>query len=146
MVLTDLAPSRTIQLRVASEDASGNVGRQRAVGRFVTSAPGVAEQTRADFRTGSLSGSASIAESGFGELTMRRSGTAGFTSQVLDARQKVTWDRANWLASKPSGTTLVVSVRTGSSARPDASWGGWKKLSGPGAGSARRDATCSTAS
>lgn len=56
-----------------------------------------------------------------------------YVSRVLDAQQMVTWDRATWRADVPAGTSLQVSVRTGSRRTPDASWSGWATLSGSGA-------------
>jgi Domain of unknown function (DUF4082)/Bacterial Ig-like domain len=59
--------------------------------------------------------------------------TGSFTSRVLDARELVTWDRAQWRADVPAGSKITVSVRTGSTPEPDASWSSWKTLSGSGA-------------
>jgi hypothetical protein len=38
-----------------------------------------------------------------------------------------------WRADVPAGTSLQVSVRTGSRRSPDATWSGWTTLSGSGA-------------
>ena len=65
--------------------------------------------------------------------TARYAARGTLVSRVLDARAMVTWDRATWRADVPAGTTLTVQVRTGSMARPDASWSGWQTLAGPGA-------------
>ncbi|HSA52168.1 MAG TPA: DUF4082 domain-containing protein [Yinghuangia sp.] len=56
-----------------------------------------------------------------------------YTSQVLDATQMVTWLQANWQADLPPGTALKVSVRTGSTSVPDATWTQWRELPGSGA-------------
>jgi len=56
-----------------------------------------------------------------------------FTSRVLDARELVTWDRAQWHADKPAGSKITVRVRTGSTPEPDASWSSWTTLSDSGA-------------
>ncbi len=65
--------------------------------------------------------------------TGRYAARGTLVSRVLDARAMVTWDRATWRADVPAGTTLTVQVRTGSTARPGASWSGWQTLTGPGA-------------
>jgi hypothetical protein len=54
-------------------------------------------------------------------------------SGVLDARVMADWDRAFWTASTPARTGLTVSVRTGSTAVPDASWSDWTPLARSGA-------------
>jgi hypothetical protein len=56
-----------------------------------------------------------------------------YLSRVLDAREMVTWDRATWQAQVPAGTTLRISVRTGSRSRPDSSWTAFRPLAGSGA-------------
>ena len=41
--------------------------------------------------------------------------TAGtFLSRVFDASTGVNWQNINWVADVPAGTTLAISVRTGS--------------------------------
>ena len=59
--------------------------------------------------------------------------TGSSVSRVIDAREMVTWDRATWRAEVPTGTSLRISVRTGSTPRPDTSWSEWTVLSGSGA-------------
>ncbi len=59
--------------------------------------------------------------------------TGTLVSRILDAQSMVTWDRASWRADLPAGTSLTVSVRTGSTPTPDASWTRWQALHGPGA-------------
>ncbi|MDI2130223.1 DUF4082 domain-containing protein [Yinghuangia seranimata] len=56
-----------------------------------------------------------------------------YTSQILDAAKKVHWLQANWQADLPKGTSLKVSVRTGTTSTPDATWTQWRELPGPGA-------------
>ncbi|MEU8136753.1 DUF4082 domain-containing protein [Streptodolium elevatio] len=56
----------------------------------------------------------------------------GYTSQVLDASQMVNWLQATWQADLPQGTSLKVSVRTGSKAVPDATWTQWRDLGASG--------------
>jgi hypothetical protein len=59
--------------------------------------------------------------------------STSYLSRIHDAQQMVTWDRATWRASVPAGTSLRVSVRTGSRPTPDASWTEFTQLSGSGA-------------
>ena len=42
------------------------------------------------------------------------------------------WDRAVWSADVPTGSRLVVSVRAGSTAKPDDSWSAWKAVTNTG--------------
>ena len=44
----------------------------------------------------------------------------------------VDWDRALWRAQVPSGSRLVVSVRTGSMLKPDKTWSSWRTASNEG--------------
>ena len=56
-------------------------------------------------------------------------GTSGtFTSRVLDAHQMVAWGKIGWQAGTPAGTRLTVRVRTGGSAKPDATWSAWRTV------------------
>src|SRR5262249_61749310 len=45
-----------------------------------------------------------------------------FTSAVFDAGGTVTWTNAVWHGSAPAGTGVVLSVRSGNTPVPDASW------------------------
>jgi hypothetical protein len=135
IVLTDLEPDRTYFARLSSTDAAGNAGPRRVV-RFVTPARGVAEHATAGFERGTTSGSAVVDPDGLGSVTLAsgsaaRSGT--FVSGVLDARVMADWERAVWTATAPARTSLTVSVRTGSTAVPDATWSGWARLERSGA-------------
>jgi hypothetical protein len=56
-----------------------------------------------------------------------------FTSRVFNAGGAATWTSATWSASTPAGTTLSVSVRTGDTPVPDASWSDFSPVSGSGA-------------
>ncbi len=53
-------------------------------------------------------------------------------SRVMDAHQMVTWDRLTYQADVPTGATLQVSVRIGSTATPDASWSAWTPVASGG--------------
>ena len=53
-------------------------------------------------------------------------------SRVMDAHQMVTWDRLTYQADVPAGATLRVSVRIGSTSKPDASWSAWTPVASGG--------------
>jgi hypothetical protein len=55
-----------------------------------------------------------------------------FTSRVLDAQAAVTWDGLSWDATVPTGTTLVVTVRTGNTPTPGAGWSTFKTIAASG--------------
>ena len=49
-----------------------------------------------------------------------------FTSRLIDAGATVNWTALSWDSTVPSGTTLVVKVRTGNSSTPGGTgWTGW---------------------
>lgn len=60
------------------------------------------------------------------------SSTGSFESRVYNATQSRGWGAANWNADVPTGTTLSISVRTGNTETPDATWTAWKPLSASG--------------
>ncbi|QNN52180.1 fibronectin type III domain-containing protein [Nocardioides mesophilus] len=132
VVLTELAPDARLWVRVESQDQAGNLGRQRSEVPVATAPPGVADQAAADFRSGSLTGTTVVTDQAHGTVTLQGGGTGTLTSHVLDSRQKVTWDRATWIADLPAGASLTVQVRTGSRPDPDGTWSGWKTLTGSG--------------
>jgi len=53
------------------------------------------------------------------------SATGTRVSRVMDAQQMVTWDRLTYQADIPAGAGLRISVRIGSTAKPDATWSAW---------------------
>ncbi|HJQ01074.1 MAG TPA: DUF4082 domain-containing protein [Jatrophihabitans sp.] len=55
-----------------------------------------------------------------------------FTSRVFDASAAVGWTGLSWDATVPTGTTLVVKVRTGNTATPDASWSAFSTIASSG--------------
>jgi hypothetical protein len=55
-----------------------------------------------------------------------------FTSRVFDGGGLTTWGTATWAATQPTGTTLVVSVRRGDTATPDATWTAFSALASSG--------------
>jgi hypothetical protein len=46
-------------------------------------------------------------------------------SSIYDAGSAVNWENVSWSENRPSGTSIVVKVRTGSTSNPDNSWSGW---------------------
>jgi len=48
--------------------------------------------------------------------------TATYTSAVFDAAAAATWTAANWTGATPAGTSVVLTIRSGNSPTPDASW------------------------
>ena len=58
--------------------------------------------------------------------------TATFTSRVIDAGDTVTWGALSWTAALPPGTSVVMTVRTGNSPAPDASWTPFAPVAQPG--------------
>jgi len=49
-----------------------------------------------------------------------------FTSSVFDAGKTVDWKAISWGESRPSGTSIVVKLRTGGDDNPyDGGWSGW---------------------
>jgi uncharacterized protein (DUF2345 family) len=55
-----------------------------------------------------------------------------FLSRVFDGGGALNWDIVTWTSDTPAGTSLIVSVRQGNTAIPDASWSPFVALSGPG--------------
>ena len=131
LLLTGLDPDTTYFVAAESTDASGNTGTSKARS-FTTPAAGITDQQTASFRMGTTTGNAAIDDTGLGAVTLSgatksaRKGT--FTSGVLDAQAMVDWDRARIRSDLPSGTTLTLSVRTGSMSTPDGSWSDWKTV------------------
>ena len=103
---------------------------------FATPAWGVSEQMTASFKRGTVEDAASVDEADLGSITLTGSRTAvrngAFVSGVLDAQAMVDWDRALWHAKVPSGSKLVISVRTGSTVKPDRTWSSWKTVTSKG--------------
>ena len=56
-----------------------------------------------------------------------------FQSRVFDAGSAAIWTTATWTATEPAGTSVVISVRRGDTAVPDASWTAFAPLAGSGA-------------
>lgn len=55
-----------------------------------------------------------------------------FTSMVFDAGTVVTWGKATWTATVPSGTTLVFETRSGNTPAPDSTWSAWAPVNNGG--------------
>ena len=56
-----------------------------------------------------------------------------FDSRVFDAGSPVTWGTLSWTADTPGGTGVSLSVRTGNTPTPDASWSVFSPVSSSGA-------------
>ncbi len=53
-------------------------------------------------------------------------------SSVFTSGGTTTWGEVNWTESKPAGTNVTVSVRTGDTATPDGTWSGWTAVANGG--------------
>jgi hypothetical protein len=60
------------------------------------------------------------------------SASGSYTSRVFDAGSSVPWQSASWLADLPAGTNVVVDVRTGETAVPDATWTAFRTVGADG--------------
>ena len=135
VVLSGLSPDTAYWVNAESTDVAGNKVSSKAI-RFVTPAWGVAEQMTASFKRGTFTGASTVDEADLGSITLAgipttaRTGT--FVSGVLDAQAMVDWGRAIWHADVPTGTKLVISVRTGSTLKPDSTWSDWSTLTTKG--------------
>jgi hypothetical protein len=134
VVATGLAPNATYYYRVRSVDAAGNVRLSPAAGqppaKFVAAGVGVADQTSAQFRTGTEAGTVVSADDA---VRMTDGRTGRFESRVLDAQQMVSWKKLTYRADLPAGTSIRISVRTGSTAHPDSTWSAWRTVGSSGA-------------
>jgi methionine-rich copper-binding protein CopC len=127
IVLSQLKPKRRYYYRVIARNALGEQTTS-SISSFELPDWGVADSRLAQWRTGQATGMA-FGESGDGELQLASGGTSGtYVSRLLDARQMVTWRTAIWNAAVPAGAGLEVSVRTGSAAKPDATWTDWARV------------------
>jgi methionine-rich copper-binding protein CopC len=130
--LNELTAKRRYYYRVQARNALGEL-TTTAVAGFDAPDWGVADGRLAQWRMGAASGMA-FGEDGDGDLRLASGGTSGtYTSRLLDARQMVAWRTALWYATVPAGTTLKVSVRTGSTPKPDATWTAWSGVAASGA-------------
>ena len=62
------------------------------------------------------------------------SGAGTFESRVFDAGvgQSADWGALNWNTSTPAGTSVTLSVRTGNTATPDATWSAFSPIASSG--------------
>jgi hypothetical protein len=67
---------------------------------------------------------------------MPYSSTGTFLSRIIDGGATTDWGAVTWTADLPLGTTLVVSVRSGETAIPDATWSAFTIVGSPGAAAA----------
>ncbi len=76
---------------------------------------------------------------GDGNLTLNwirvspHASTGTFTSRIYDAGSVKNWVAGSWTASVPATTGLAISVRTGNTPTPDASWTAYTTLATQGA-------------
>ncbi len=135
VVVTGFDAGRTYSVAVTAVDGAGN-SRDSKAKRFVTPAEGVAQEMAPSFVLGAQTGDVKVDRASTGSVTLKgatsgaRSGT--LTSSLLDAAAMADWDRAVWDADLPSGTTMTVKVRTGSTKKPDSSWSSWKTVGSSG--------------
>jgi hypothetical protein len=54
-----------------------------------------------------------------------------YLSAIFDAAGPATWTTAAWTGATPAGTAVVLSVRTGNSPAPDATWTPFTAVTGP---------------
>jgi len=132
VVVTGLDANKTYWFSVASTDDAGNASKATTARRFVSASAGVADQSSWQFMTGRARG-VTVSAREFGAITLSSRANSGtFTSRAMDAQAMVTWDRGFWYGSVPAGATVKISVRTGSTATPDASWSRWAPLDASG--------------
>ncbi|MCY4727666.1 DUF4082 domain-containing protein [Nocardioides sp. STR2] len=131
IVVTGLLPRRAYAVGVSSRDGSGNAAPPRST-RFRTTGAGIAMMTAEDFRTGTLSGDARVTGEGLGGLALSARGWGRYTSRVVDSGRKATWRELVLDAHLPAGSQVVVRVRAGDRATPDATWSDWKVVTKPG--------------
>jgi hypothetical protein len=128
-----LAPGQRYYYRVTSSTAWG-ARSVSPVQSFDAPDYGVADSRLAQWQMGEASGVVAVAGRGDGELRLADPGGRGtFVSRLLDAEQMVGWTQALWDAEVPSGASLTVEVRTGSTSPPDQSWTPWIDVPRPGA-------------
>jgi hypothetical protein len=131
VVVTGLAANKTYWFSASSADEAGNASKSAAK-RFVSAAAGVADQSSAQFMVGKARG-VTVSGHEFGAITLSSRWNWGtFTSRAMDAQAMVTWDRGFWYGSVPAGATVKISVRTGSTTTPDATWSKWAPLTASG--------------
>ena len=124
VTLAHLSPGRSYFFRVLARNATG-AEAQSTVQRLDVPDFGVADSRLAQWRMGDATG-LDISPSGDGELRLADGATSGaYVSRILDAEQMVRWGAVRWNAAVPAGATVKVSVRTGSTRTPDASWSDW---------------------
>jgi hypothetical protein len=85
--------------------------------------------------------SAPAAGAGFAAVTNGASGIlrpaaapapASFVSAVKDAVRLSTFGRVRWEGAAPAGSSVALSVRSGNSEKPDATWSAWTPAAGGG--------------
>jgi hypothetical protein len=107
----------------AVTDINGNPMAADSTWTFTTGTGSFSQSTVADFSSGAQSGTA--VATGGGEQLASGSLSGIYTSMVFDATRQANWGTATWSANVPSGTTLIVEVRSGNTATPDGTWSAW---------------------
>jgi hypothetical protein len=122
--LGDLQPGRRYYYRVTSTTPWGTTASS-STRSFDMPAYGVADSRGAQWQLGDRAAVA-VAQRGDGELRLAAGQTDGlYRSRLLDIDQMVNWRSMVVDADVPSGTSVTVHVRTGSTSTPDASWTDW---------------------
>ena len=130
--LDHLSPNKQYYYWARSTTPWGIPARSR-LSVMHTPAWGVADSRLAQWQMGQPSG-VTITNQGDGALQLAPSQSTGtYVSRVLDVQQMVSWKQALWDADVPSGTTLTIQVRTGSTSTPDSTWTPWIDAAGIGA-------------
>ena len=130
--LAHLSPAKQYYYWVTSRTPWGTTGQSTPL-VLRTPAWGVADSRLAQWEMGDASG-VTVTAQGDGELRLAGGQSGGtYVSRVLDAQQLVRWKQALWDADVPSGTTLAVQVRSGSTSTPDTTWTPWFTITGNGA-------------
>ena len=55
-----------------------------------------------------------------------------FQSRIFDAEAPVDWKSIQWKTTTPAGTSVAISMRTGNTATPDATWTDWVAVASSG--------------
>jgi hypothetical protein len=132
VVVTGLDANTTYWFSVSSTDEAGNATKSTKARRFVSAAAGVADQSWWQFKAGKAGG-VTVSSREFGAIALSaRANTGTFVSHLMDAQAMVTWDRGFWYGSVPAGATVKISVRTGSTTKPDSTWSKWAPLGASG--------------
>ena len=59
------------------------------------------------------------------ELVQNHSANGTYYSDIKDTGTPSTWGRVTWKGESPTGTTIVISTRSGNTKSPDDTWSAW---------------------